>query len=69
MYVCLCRGVTNRTIRRCVAEGARTVAEVGRRCGGAGTVCGSCTTDIRDLIAAETAPRLERDREDSLAAK
>lgn len=66
MYVCLCKGVSTRTIRRCAEEGARTVEEIGRRCG-AGTVCGSCKPDIAGLLADVT--RAERGREDSLAAK
>lgn len=67
MYVCLCKGVSNRTIRRCASEGARTVEEIGRACG-AGTVCGSCKPDIRSLL--EDVQRAEEPRaEDSLAAK
>ncbi len=66
MYVCLCKAVSNRTIRRCVSEGARTVDEVGRRCG-AGTVCGTCRPDIEAIVEAET--REARAGEDQLAAK
>ncbi|MDP2306995.1 MAG: (2Fe-2S)-binding protein [Pseudomonadota bacterium] len=49
MYVCLCKGVSNRTIRRCVDEGARSVEDVGRSCG-AGTACGSCRLDIDGML-------------------
>ncbi len=50
MYVCLCKGVSHRTIRRCIDEGARSIDEVGRRCG-AGTSCGACRPDIGGMLA------------------
>jgi bacterioferritin-associated ferredoxin len=49
MYVCLCKGVSDRTVKACIREGADTVSEVGRACG-AGTDCGSCRGMIRDLL-------------------
>ena len=49
MYVCLCKGVTEKTVRACIREGAGSVAEVGRGCG-AGTDCGSCAGTISELI-------------------
>lgn len=52
MYLCLCKAVSLRTARRCVEGGARTVDEVGRRCG-AGTSCGACKPDISALIVQE----------------
>lgn len=59
MYVCLCKGVSNRTIRRCVDEGARTLEDVGGRCG-AGTVCGSCRADIVGMLEDARAARASR---------
>jgi bacterioferritin-associated ferredoxin len=67
MYVCLCKGINNRTLRRVIVEGARSVDEVGRRCG-AGTACGSCRSDIASLIV-DAEPRMVRPGEDALAAK
>lgn len=49
MYVCICRAVTAQTIRKTLAEGARTVDDV-ERCTGAGGDCGSCREEIGDLI-------------------
>ena len=49
MIVCLCHGVNDHKIRRVVEDGAKTVREVGRRCG-AGTDCGSCRRQIKDVI-------------------
>lgn len=49
MLICHCHQVTDRTILRCAAEGARTVAQVGRLCG-AGTGCGGCVSAVRDVL-------------------
>ena len=49
MYVCLCKGVSERSVRACIRAGASTVPEVGKGCG-AGTDCGACRGMIRDLI-------------------
>jgi bacterioferritin-associated ferredoxin len=51
MIVCLCRGVSERDLTEAVRDGARTVDEVGRRCGGAGSECGSCRRHIAAHIA------------------
>jgi bacterioferritin-associated ferredoxin len=49
MIVCLCRGVSDRTIRALIAAGARTHDEVNDACG-AGGDCGRCRTDLTDLL-------------------
>ena len=49
MYVCICWAVTEAQIRRCIAEGASTVEDVGDRCA-AGTGCGSCHERIGRLL-------------------
>jgi bacterioferritin-associated ferredoxin len=49
MYVCSCRGVTDRTIRAAIVAGASTVDEIGRRCG-AGTRCGGCWPVLDELL-------------------
>jgi bacterioferritin-associated ferredoxin len=50
MIVCLCHGVSDRTIKSLIAEGAGSVREVSRRCR-AGTSCGACRVSIAELIA------------------
>jgi bacterioferritin-associated ferredoxin len=50
MYVCLCRGVSERKVRSAISRGARTIEEVGAACG-AGTRCGGCWPLIDDLLA------------------
>ncbi|MCA9531250.1 MAG: (2Fe-2S)-binding protein [Myxococcales bacterium] len=52
MLVCHCKVVNDRTIRRCVDEGAHTRREVGRACG-AGTCCGGCRTLVDEVIEDE----------------
>ena len=49
MYVCICWAVTEAQVRRCIAEGASTVEDVGDRCA-AGTGCGSCHERIGALL-------------------
>ena len=55
--VCLCRGVSERKVRRAVDAGAGSIAEVGEHCG-AGTVCFACHPTIDDLL--ETAVSVRR---------
>lgn len=49
MIVCHCKAVSDREVRRAVAEGARTRGQVARRCG-AGTICGGCRPAIQELL-------------------
>jgi bacterioferritin-associated ferredoxin len=53
MLVCHCNGVSDRTVRRVVREGALTVAEVARACG-AGTCCQGCSPTINRIIRIES---------------
>jgi len=53
MLVCHCNGVSDRTIRKVVRQGAASAREVARACG-AGACCGGCTDVVREIIHAET---------------
>jgi len=55
MYVCLCNGVTDRTIRDAAASGVTTLSELQRRTGCAGA-CGSCA-DLAEQILHESQAR------------
>jgi bacterioferritin-associated ferredoxin len=50
MYICLCHGVNEATIREAVLDGARTVRELGFQTG-CGTQCGSCVSSVQALLA------------------
>jgi bacterioferritin-associated ferredoxin len=52
LIICHCQGVSDRTIRKAVREGARSVGQVGRLCR-AGRICGGCRPAICEIIAAE----------------
>ena len=52
MIVCHCQGVSDRSIRQAVREGACTVRQVARACR-AGRMCGGCRPVISEIIAAE----------------
>jgi bacterioferritin-associated ferredoxin len=52
MIVCVCHPTSDRDLDAVIDDGARTVEEIGRRCG-AGTGCGSCLGDLQDRLAAK----------------
>ena len=52
MIVCLCKGTTDATVRKCVRDGARTIADVGKACF-AGSDCEGCLETLAAIIAAE----------------
>ncbi|HEY4122920.1 MAG TPA: (2Fe-2S)-binding protein [Byssovorax sp.] len=49
MYVCLCRGVTERDILRAIDAGACSTSEV-MRCTRAGTCCGTCVPTVAAMV-------------------
>ncbi|MDP5136381.1 bacterioferritin-associated ferredoxin [Rheinheimera baltica] len=49
MYVCLCKAVTDKTIKQKVADGITTMREL-RMCTGAGSQCGKCTCQATQII-------------------
>lgn len=49
MYVCVCRGITDRDIRKAMMEGATSVDDIEDRLG-AGTGCGGCRDYTRRLL-------------------
>jgi bacterioferritin-associated ferredoxin len=55
MIVCLCKAVSCRTIRGEVRRGNRTVKGIAQACQ-AGTGCGACVQQIRELIALSGVP-------------
>jgi bacterioferritin-associated ferredoxin len=60
MIVCMCHPVSDRDVDAVIDEGARTVEEIGQRCG-AGTGCGICREELRDRLAAKGASSCGRD--------
>ena len=48
--ICLCHGVSDRTIRGAVAAGAGSIDEVGESCR-AGSSCGGCHDVIDELVS------------------
>ncbi len=49
MIVCVCRGVSDRTVRALIAAGAQTRDEVRKACG-ASTECGKCCAMLAELL-------------------
>ncbi len=52
MIVCQCKGITDRTIRKAVRDGASNRNDVFRTCK-AGKICGGCVPAINEIIEAE----------------
>lgn len=49
MYVCICRGVTERGVCAAIAAGACTVEDLAAGCG-AGSGCGGCRPSIARIL-------------------
>ena len=49
MYICLCKGVSDRDINQAMHEGACSVEQI-MACTGAGTRCGSCIPTLEDMV-------------------
>jgi bacterioferritin-associated ferredoxin len=67
MVVCLCKGVSDKTIRWHVQNGQKSLRDVMRACN-AGSDCGSCVCQVRALIDATIAEdRVTCEKDDSAA--
>lgn len=51
MIVCICKGISDREIRRRVRDGCGSVGALGRACR-AGTDCGACATQLVAMVRA-----------------
>jgi bacterioferritin-associated ferredoxin len=60
MIVCLCHPTSDRDLDAVIDDGARTVEEIGRRCG-AGTGCGTCLGELRERLEQRGASSCGRD--------
>ena len=49
MYVCICKGVTDRDIREAASRGARTVKDLRRELGVAAD-CGKCASCANEVL-------------------
>jgi len=52
MIICQCNGISDRTIRKAVRNGASNRSDIVRACT-AGTACGGCAPAIDEIIKAE----------------
>lgn len=49
MYICICHGISDSTIRRAMDDGARHYRDIAANLG-AGDCCGQCVRDVKDII-------------------
>ncbi len=61
MVVCYCMNVTNGMIKEAVENGATTLEEVQAETG-AGTVCGTCLENVRQLVESLVKEREEKSK-------
>ena len=59
MYVCLCKGITDRQIKSAIAEGASSIVQL-RKCLGVASQCGKCGITAREILEQQ---RPEQDQE------
>jgi bacterioferritin-associated ferredoxin len=59
MFVCVCRAVTEETVRSAIEGGAQSVTEVTDACR-AGGDCGACRGRIEDMIDEHACDRARR---------
>jgi bacterioferritin-associated ferredoxin len=50
MLICLCHPTSHHEIEAVIDDGARSVDDIGRRCG-AGTGCGACVGELQERLA------------------
>ncbi len=56
MYVCTCKAVTDKQIRRAAAAGVDNLYELRERLG-VGAGCGTCASDAQDILNDSAAAR------------
>ncbi len=56
MYVCICKAVTDKQIRRAAAAGVDNLYEL-RESLGVGAGCGTCASDAQDILDDSAAAR------------
>lgn len=60
MYVCVCKGVSEREVKSWIQKGAKTVKELQEKCS-AGAGCGGCVSQLKELLdKTEGAPQNEK---------
>lgn len=59
MYVCLCKGVTDRTIRKAVDQGVSSMREL-RQQYGVASQCGCCKQCAKEVLGEALTARNER---------
>lgn len=57
MFICVCKAISDRQIRRAVREDGVTSLRELARLQGLGTCCGKCVPQARELLGSELAAR------------
>jgi bacterioferritin-associated ferredoxin len=59
MYVCVCHAITEADVENCIAEGAKTLADL-RGCLGIAGTCGHCATLAEQMLEQVTAAEISK---------
>ena len=57
MYICLCFGVSDSNVKKAIADGASTIAEIQKK-SNAGKKCGACLMTLQDLLDLEAKSKI-----------
>lgn len=56
MYICVCKAVTDKQIKRAIDNGACTRKQL-YQCTGAGDVCGKCSRHLKQMLDESLQPQ------------
>jgi bacterioferritin-associated ferredoxin len=68
VYICLCHGITDKQIRSCISEGARSMCDLRGQLGVA-TQCGSCEHHAIEILDESLRPPPARSEPTSAPAR
>lgn len=57
MYICICHGISDSTIRKAIDGGARHYRDIAHSLG-AGDCCGMCVREVKEMISEQRRERL-----------
>lgn len=50
MYICICKNISDKTIKQAIDQGACSLCDIHHHCSGAGSVCGKCKIHMQQIL-------------------
>ena len=71
MLVCICKGVSDRTVKAAISDGADSIRDLAKSCSaGTGEGCGMCHQELRSMLSDNaTAERKDGGRDPAAQAR